>query len=429
MPVREFATPASFRAAVESRLRDHARRLGVPAYMIRRQAALECLIVRLDRVAPHRWALKGGLALETRLGVRARVSVDLDADHVLGADAARGDLQRATVVKAGDHFDFALTGSEGLVDAGVRLAVRYGLESSLAGRPFEPVQVDVTLVPPEPWDGQPAERAGLLSDLGLGPVPVLLIPVERQVAEKLHAYTRVYKGRGTTRAKDVVDLLLIHQLARVDGRRLQEAMVRVFDQRATHPVPESWRVLPANWRSPIARRRVVSEFATELDDGFRLLAAWINPTLRAIQRAARPRNRCRPFDNGRAWARSSGYAPQGLLAVDEGREPRVQGIPVGDGGLQRSRRSAGVDGGIRRALHPATEPTRPRRRLRLRHAQERNLGTPRNGDARPGTPGAGTREDARISSAGERASTRRTSRHRGRRACAGAAVLRTPSCT
>ena len=71
--MREYDTPAGFRAAVEATLRERARRLGVAAYIIRRQAALERLIVRLTKVAPDRWALKGGLGLETRLGERARV--------------------------------------------------------------------------------------------------------------------------------------------------------------------------------------------------------------------------------------------------------------------------------------------------------------------------------------------------------------------
>ena len=75
--MRRYATPAAFRSAVEAKLRDRARRLSVPAYILRRQAALERLIVRLARVAPDRWAVKGGLALETRLGDRARVSLDL----------------------------------------------------------------------------------------------------------------------------------------------------------------------------------------------------------------------------------------------------------------------------------------------------------------------------------------------------------------
>jgi hypothetical protein len=72
--VREYTTPAAFRAVVEARLRDRAHRLGAPVYLLRRQAALERLIVRLTRVVPSRWALKGGMGLETRLGERARVS-------------------------------------------------------------------------------------------------------------------------------------------------------------------------------------------------------------------------------------------------------------------------------------------------------------------------------------------------------------------
>jgi hypothetical protein len=36
----------------------------VPAYVLRRQAALERLLVRLSKVAPGRWAIKGGIGLE-----------------------------------------------------------------------------------------------------------------------------------------------------------------------------------------------------------------------------------------------------------------------------------------------------------------------------------------------------------------------------
>ena len=106
------------------------------------------------------------MALETRLGERARVSVDLDADHVHGVEAARADLQRAAVEDLGDYFGFAIAGSEELREAGVGLAVRYKLESSLSGRPFEPLQVDVSISVPDPWDAQSARRPGLLSTLG-----------------------------------------------------------------------------------------------------------------------------------------------------------------------------------------------------------------------------------------------------------------------
>jgi hypothetical protein len=281
--VREYATPAAFRAAVETTLRERARRLGVPAYIVRRQAALERLIVRLTKVTPDRWAVKGGMALETRLGERARVSVDLDADHVHGVEAARADLQRAAVEDIGDHFGFAIVGSEELREAGIGLAVRYKLESSLAGRPFEPLQVDVSISVPDPWDAQPARRPGLLTAVGLDPIDVLLVPLERQVAEKLHAFTRTYKGGGTTRGRDLVDLLLVFQNQRVDAVLLEDVIRRVFDQRATHPVPD--RLPPPPRELAVSYRREAERVGlpTDLDDVHRLLAAWLDPVLAEIQ--------------------------------------------------------------------------------------------------------------------------------------------------
>lgn len=285
--MREYATPAAFRTAVEARLRERAHHLSAPTYMVRRQAALERLLARLSKVAPDRWALKGGLALEARLGDRARVSIDLDADHLHGAEAARADLQRAAIEDAGDHFAFALVGSQELRDEDVRLAVRYQLESHLAGRPFEPLQVDVTIAPPDPWDAEPQWRPGLLATVGLDPFKVLLIPLERQVAEKLHAYTRTYRGGGTTRARDLVDLLLIRQYEHVDLRLLREAVQRVFDRRATHAVPERLPSPPTALAMAYRREARDVSAVAELEEAHQLLAQWLDPMLAEIHRLGR----------------------------------------------------------------------------------------------------------------------------------------------
>jgi len=285
--VRDYATPVAFRAAVEARLRERARQLSAPAYMVRRQAALERLLARLSVVAPDRWALKGGMGLEARLGDRARVSIDLDADHVHGAEAARADLQRAALEDAGDHFGFALVGSEELRDEGVRLAVRYHMESQLAGKPFEPIQIDVTFAPPDPWDAELQWRPGLLTGLGLDPLRLLLVPLERQVAEKLHAYTRTYRSGATTRAKDLVDLLLICQYMQVDTDLLQAAIQRVFLRRATHPVPERLSGPPTALAVAYRREARGISTAAELEEAHRQLAEWLNPVLAKIHGLAR----------------------------------------------------------------------------------------------------------------------------------------------
>jgi len=239
-------------------------------------------MARLSKVAPGRWALKGGFALETRLGERARVSLDLDADHRVGAEAARADLQRAAHEDIGDHFAFAMTGSEELTESGLRLAVRYKLESALAGRTFEPLQVDVTHAVPEPWDAKPAIRPGILAELGFEAIEVLLVPVERQIAEKLHAYTRTYKGGGTTRPRDLVDLLLIKEHERVNMGALQDAIKQVFVRRATHLVPTRLssppRELAVSYRQEAERVGV----NPTLIEAHQLVADWLDPLFEEI---------------------------------------------------------------------------------------------------------------------------------------------------
>lgn len=265
-------------------MRERARRLGVPAYIVRRQAALERLVVRLSTVAPGRWAVKGGFALETRLGERARASLDLDADHRQSADAAREDLQRAAIEEAGDYFAFIIVGTEELSEAGVRLALRYKLESTLSGRTFEPLEVDVSIATPEPWDAEPVQRPGVLAELGFAPIEMSLVPVTRQVAEKLHAYTRRYKGGGTTRARDLVDLLLIRQYERMEPAALKDAITRVFARRQTHAVPSRLppppRGLAVSYKREAERVRVNPVLA----EAHQLLAEWLDPLLDEIKR-------------------------------------------------------------------------------------------------------------------------------------------------
>lgn len=277
---RRFADPAHFRASVDERLRTHARRTGTPLTVVRRQAALERLIALLGEVAPDRWALKGGLALDTRLSGRARASMDMDADHVQGAEAARVDLLAAAEVDLGDYFEFAITGSRELREGDLDLATRFRLECSVGGVRFEVLQVDVTLTPPDVWEVERAQRPGLLASVGLGPIEVLLVPLDRQVAEKLHAYTRTYgEGRGSTRVRDLVDLLLIRTFERVDAQRLRDAIQRTFENRATHPVPGRVPPPPGDWQRAYREEAEGVGITPQVTEAHRLVGAWLDAVL------------------------------------------------------------------------------------------------------------------------------------------------------
>src|ERR1700728_3764374 len=76
-PGREvkYRTSVAFRTALEDRLKA-ARQDGVGLARLRKRVVFERLLARLHAVAPDAWVLKGGFALELRLGARARTTKD-----------------------------------------------------------------------------------------------------------------------------------------------------------------------------------------------------------------------------------------------------------------------------------------------------------------------------------------------------------------
>lgn len=277
---RQFASPAAFRASIEDRLRKYAGSAGVQAQAVRKQAALERLMARLMEVAADRWALKGGLALDTRLGARARTSMDMDMDHAHGVDAAIEDLRRATAADLDDNFSFAIVDMREIREAGLNLAIRLRVECSVAGALFELLQVDVSVLAPEVWDAEPAVRPGLLAGVGLGPIEVRVISIERHTAEKFHAYTRTYRGgQRSTRARDLVDLVLIRTLECPNAGRLGGEIDRTFKVRATHDVPTEVPPPPTEWAIPYREEAGPVRITTDLDTAHRLVAEMLDPVL------------------------------------------------------------------------------------------------------------------------------------------------------
>ena len=107
-----YASPAALRDALDWRLRDESRNSGISLDQLRRRVMYERIVVRLDLAEPGTWVVKGGLALDVRLGRRARASKDLDLG--LREDAVEGDRLHDRIIEAletdpdGDWFTFAV---------------------------------------------------------------------------------------------------------------------------------------------------------------------------------------------------------------------------------------------------------------------------------------------------------------------------------
>ena len=120
----------------------------------------------------------------------------------------------------------------------------------------------------------------LLAFAGIPPVEVSALRLEHQVAEKLHAYTRIYAGaQPSSRAKDLVDLALIANLEHLDGQQLRDAITTTFHRRKTHPVPATLPRPPAEWDLPYRQLAAMVGIPTRLATGHHAARALLNPVL------------------------------------------------------------------------------------------------------------------------------------------------------
>lgn len=106
------------------------------------------------------------------------------------------------------------------------------------------------------------------------------VPLELQVAEKLHAYARTYEGdRPSTRVKDLVDMTLVAELSVLDAVRLRSSIESTFAHRDSHPMPTELPAPPAEW-APQFRRLADEVGATnDLRTAHGEAAAMLDPVL------------------------------------------------------------------------------------------------------------------------------------------------------
>lgn len=250
-----YRTADAFRMALERRLRDRSRETGAALVWLRKEVAFDRLLARLVTVAPDRWVLKGALALKFRWGGAGRTTRDMDLTYRVGEQAATDDLLAAQTVDLHDFFVLAIERQEERRLAEEIDTVRHHVTAELAGRRFEEIIMDVTFSDPLRWEPDRGQGSDLLRFAGIEPVEVPLLPLEQQVAEKVHAYCRLYgQGRRTTRAKDLVDIVLATRRGDLDLGRLADALRVTFAARHDQPSPPADLPRPPGDWGPAYRR-------------------------------------------------------------------------------------------------------------------------------------------------------------------------------
>jgi hypothetical protein len=225
---------------------------------------LERIVARLESAEPGAWVLKGGMALDVRLGDEARLTRDIDFG-LRGEVAGAADLRDRLAAALGGDPD----GDGFVVEPGEPTALPVGDDGhrvwrvsvgvDLADRRFGGIQVDVS---PRADALDRAERMTLANSLGFAGVPapaVDVVDIHRHAAEKFRGMLRTFDGRQNTRVRDLVDLVIFIERGMVDPAVLAAAIERVWREYQDADPPTQFPRLPESWPERY------EEFAATLD--------------------------------------------------------------------------------------------------------------------------------------------------------------------
>jgi len=271
-----YESSAAFRRALEDRLRRQSLTSGTPLVRLRKMVAFERFLARLVTAQPDAWVLKGGLALQLRLGERARTTQDIDLllRETLPVAAIHQMLVAAALLDLGDWFLFEVARPR---DPAI---LRFAVQSLVDGRLFEAFHVDVGLGDPLTEPAEMLTAPPLLAFAGISSVTVPAYPVAQQIAEKVHAFTRPYAAGESSRVKDWADILLLARWGNLRAESLRRALRATFAARGTHPLPPRLPEPSASWSR--AYQRIAGQTGLEfsdLEEATRAMRRFLDPVL------------------------------------------------------------------------------------------------------------------------------------------------------
>ena len=275
-----YESSGAFRQALEARLRNQSLESGTPLIRLRKTVAFERFLVRLHHHQPDQWLLKGGFALQLRLGNLARTTQDVDLLLVGPQQAVHESLVQAALLGLGDWFRF-LVQRPATNPVAAPGGTRFAVQALVDARAFESFHVDV-------WWGDPVVEApevlispSLLEFADIPPAEILCYPLSQHLAEKVHAYTRPRDAASNTRVKDLLDIWLIAGAEAFDAARLCKALLATFEARNTHPLPLQLPNPPYAWASPFrALARSLGLEGQMLETTMERVRLFLEPILR-----------------------------------------------------------------------------------------------------------------------------------------------------
>src|SRR5437879_7609475 len=249
--------------------------------------AFERFWARVAKKQPDAWIVKGGFALQLRLGERARTTKDIDVSAVnpWTCEQTITNLRAAVLLNLGDWFEFEVGEPAEAATGAPGRGFRFPIRCLLDGRPFETFHLDVGYGDPILEAPVELTAPNLLAFAEIAPAKVRCYPLKTQLAQKLHTYTRTYASGETSRARDLADILLAASLEQFDSTKLRQALEATFQSRASHDSPREMPDPPG--RISATYRQLARELDLPwptIEEAGKAEAQFLNPVLKSNAR-------------------------------------------------------------------------------------------------------------------------------------------------
>lgn len=226
-------------------LQRHATEIGQLPQRVMHLVRVGVVCAMLDEVrhpdGGHLFIVKGGTAMQLRLGIRARATTDLDVVFAGRVEEWLARFDAATAERSWNGFTVARKAQPTQIEAntaGYR-PWRVPLQLRYEGREFGSVSLEVAI------DDTAARHLDLVEPDGIALAvfeidPPRLVPcldVANQIAQKLHACTEPLPD-GNDRVRDIVDIWLLEALLEPDDlSSVRTACIDTFRRRRRHTWP------------------------------------------------------------------------------------------------------------------------------------------------------------------------------------------------
>lgn len=276
----KYKDGSAFRQALEHRLRDQSISTGEPLTRLRKLVAFDRFLARLEAYDPDTWVLKGGYALQLRLGEKARTTKDIDLLMQRAADKAHELLSSAAMMDLGDWFSFEVERAVRIDHGDEPPSSRYPVHALLDGRTFERFHIDVGAGDPLVSKPEQLTAPPMLEFAGIQPTSFPSYTVAQHLAEKIHAFTRIYGTGSSTRIRDLIDILLIALTSELKSKDIERALDLTFKARSTHDLPNRLNDPPSEWVRTYPRLREEVELPwKDLMEAFEAARRFVEPVL------------------------------------------------------------------------------------------------------------------------------------------------------